>query len=439
MDGFSTKLLPAPPLAESVASENPAANNAPVYDGVGVVVRQSVGSGVTYFVSAAQTSVPALSSGPTWAQIDAGLGSASYEYLHLPTGIPAEVKNIAQSQVTSRDTPLQEVQALVNYFHNGTFLYTLDPPTVPPNVNPLMAFLTDHEGFCQQFAGAFAVMARELGIPVRVAVGFTAGHHLGTTGDTYAIDGYDAHVWPEVYMGPSIGWLSVDPTPGGPQVTENSVPSVLSKTQAIGGGSSTIPKGLKGGKNKITKPTAPKDQGTTAATLPPATAHHGAPLPAGAILGVVLVAVAVVGTVLFFRRSRRSVRPRSGGRLSGDPDSVVIRSWMRAADALGRAGFRRSQWTTPISHAHEIRDAVTGATAATGRRAEATAALGTATFGYIELAELAEVACYSPGHCSSRDAHHAEQEAWRIERALRSAGLFRRFPTQYNPLGPAPA
>jgi hypothetical protein len=437
LDHYSGRLLPAPPLAQSVGSDNGSISSATIYDGIGVSVDTPIGAGTSYSVTAAQVTVPPLSASPTLAQIDAGLGDAASEYLHLPKGIPAEVEAIAKAETAGAKTPLQEVQDLLNYFRGAAFIYTLTPPASPPNVNPLTAFLTDHQGFCQQFAAAFGVMARELGIPVRIAAGFTAGHQIGKT-DTYVIDGEDAHVWPEVYMGPSLGWLSVDPTPGGPQVTENPVPSVLSKTQAIGG-SSTIPKGLKGGKNKITTPTVPKDRGATAPTTPSATVRHGSPLPAGAIFGTVIAVLAVIGAVLFFRRSRRSVRPRSGGRLSGDPDSVVIRSWMRAADALGRAGFRRSQWTTPISHAHEIRDAVTGATSATGRRADATAALGTATFGYIELAEMAELACYSPGHCSSRDAHHAEQEAWRIERALRSAGLFRRFPSQFNPLGPAPA
>ena len=69
---------------------------------------------------------------------------------------------------------------------------------------------------------------------------------------------------------------------------------------------------------------------------------------------------------------------------------------------------------------------VDGATGS--KRPDSAAALGAATYGYTELAELAELACYCPGRCTSRDARHAEQEAWRIERALRSSGMFRRFP-----------
>jgi transglutaminase-like putative cysteine protease len=441
VDKYSGRLLPAPPLAQEVSSNDSNLESATIDDGLGVSIDSPVGPGDTYAITAALTTVPPASSNPTFASIDAGLGATASEYLHLPNGIPVQVVYDTRAAVAGAKTPLQDVQALVNYFRGGTFNYTLDPPAVPPNQNPLVFFLDNsREGYCQQFAAAFGVMARELHIPVRLAVGFTSGHLLGRTGDTYAIDGSDAHVWPEVYLGPSIGWLSVDPTPGGPEIADGTkVPSVLDARPLTGGGQ--FPTGPKkgGGKNRVTTPKPPKDQGATAPTTALALVKHGPPLPAGTIFGGVVAAVVVVGAVLLFRRSRRSARPRSGGRLSGDPDSVVIRSWMRAADALGRAGFRRSLWTTPAAHAHEIRDAVTGASAEAGRRADATAALGTATFGYIELAELAELACYSPGHCSSRDARHAEQEAWRIERALRSAGLFRRFPSQYRPSGPAPA
>ena len=64
------------------------------------------------------------------------------------------------------------------------------------------------------FIGAFALMARTLGMPSRVVVGFLPG---GYTGDT--VDGQrvaevttgQLHAWPEVYLD---GWVAVDPTFG---------------------------------------------------------------------------------------------------------------------------------------------------------------------------------------------------------------------------------
>ena len=82
------------------------------------------------------------------------------------------------------------------------------------SADPLTGFLFDtHAGFCQQFAGAFAVLARLDGLPTRVAVGFTTGG-LGRRG-VYRVRGADAHTWPEVYFGPTVGWVSFEPTPGG--------------------------------------------------------------------------------------------------------------------------------------------------------------------------------------------------------------------------------
>ena len=80
--------------------------------------------------------------------------------------------------------------------------------TICPNTNlrelaplgvPIPSFC-----FCEQFAGAYAVMARAIGLPTRVAVGFTTGEDAG--GGQYEVRDANAHAWPEVYF-TSLGWL----------------------------------------------------------------------------------------------------------------------------------------------------------------------------------------------------------------------------------------
>jgi hypothetical protein len=80
-----------------------------------------------------------------------------------------------------------------------------------PGIPPLVAFLTKtHSGYCQHFAGAMALMLRYLGIPARVAAGFTSGkYHDGT----WTVTDRDAHTWVEVWFR-GWGWLPFDPTPG---------------------------------------------------------------------------------------------------------------------------------------------------------------------------------------------------------------------------------
>ena len=93
---------------------------------------------------------------------------------------------------------------------SGGFGYDEHPPT-PVGQPPLVDFLERSKlGYCQQFAGTMALMLRYLGIPARVAVGFTSG----TWKDgTWTVTDHDAHAWVEAWFA-GHGWLTFDPTPG---------------------------------------------------------------------------------------------------------------------------------------------------------------------------------------------------------------------------------
>ena len=83
---------------------------------------------------------------------------------------------------------------------------------------PLVAFVdTDKRGYCQHYAGAMALMLRLLGVPARVAVGFTSGEY--DKGDKeWSVKDTNAHAWVEVWF-PEFGWIPFDPTPGRGQLT----------------------------------------------------------------------------------------------------------------------------------------------------------------------------------------------------------------------------
>ncbi len=91
----------------------------------------------------------------------------------------------------------------------GGFRYDERPPLgVEP---PLVHFVTSSRaGYCQYFAGAMAVMARFLGIPARVAVGFTSGVYED---GAWTVTDHNAHAWVEVWFA-GYGWVPFDPTPG---------------------------------------------------------------------------------------------------------------------------------------------------------------------------------------------------------------------------------
>jgi hypothetical protein len=103
--------------------------------------------------------------------------------------------------------------ALESWFRQtGGFTYTQQPPRTRPNLE-LVDFVTrTKQGYCQHFAGAMALMLRYLGVPARVAEGFTSGTYDSSTG-TWTVTDHDAHAWVEAWF-KGFGWLPFDPTPG---------------------------------------------------------------------------------------------------------------------------------------------------------------------------------------------------------------------------------
>jgi transglutaminase-like putative cysteine protease len=117
-------------------------------------------------------------------------------------------------RVADAATPYGAVVKLETWFRtNPQFVYEEKPPRWPAGVPPLVDFVTrTREGYCQQYAGAMALMLRYLGIPARVAAGFTSGS-FDAEQNTWTVTDRNAHTWVEVWFR-GYGWLPFDPTPG---------------------------------------------------------------------------------------------------------------------------------------------------------------------------------------------------------------------------------
>jgi transglutaminase-like putative cysteine protease len=133
-------------------------------------------------------------------------------FLEVPRLLPEVVRTIA-SQVAGRATnPYRKAMALEKYFTGPLFRYSTTTPP-PEKLNDLIHFLTvTRTGYCEQFAASMALMARILGIPARVAVGYTSGYRR--TDGTWEVRSSDAHAWPELYFD-GAGWVRFEPTPAG--------------------------------------------------------------------------------------------------------------------------------------------------------------------------------------------------------------------------------
>lgn len=102
--------------------------------------------------------------------------------------------------------------ALQTYLRDtSTFRYsTRVPPAVTDDA--VHDFLTDRTGYCVQFATAMVVMARSLGIPARLGVGFLPGRSNPAVTGEFVVTAQQSHAWPELYFD-GAGWVRFEPTP----------------------------------------------------------------------------------------------------------------------------------------------------------------------------------------------------------------------------------
>ena len=131
-------------------------------------------------------------------------------YLQLPPSLPDRVRGLAEVITADADNPFDMTVALEQYLRRN-IVYNLDPPTVPQGRDYVDFLLFEsQQDYCNGYASALAVMARSLGIPARVAVGYAQGDYEPEPG-VFRVRKEDAHSWPEVYF-PRYGWLEFEPT-----------------------------------------------------------------------------------------------------------------------------------------------------------------------------------------------------------------------------------
>ncbi|WP_129839321.1 DUF3488 and transglutaminase-like domain-containing protein [Streptomyces sp. RFCAC02] len=271
-------------------------------------------------------------------------------YTRVPDNLPSEVYAQALDITADADNDLERAVALQNWFtQEGGFRYDT---SVASGSGPeaIVSFLENREGFCVHFAFTMAAMARTLGIPAQVAVGFTPGTQLPS--GVYEVSAHNAHAWPELYF-EGVGWVRFEPTPG-----QGTSPSYARPEQEQPGQEETERP------EADTEPTAPADptpapepsetppgQCAAGSTLAecgdddrpntPESAAGGAGLPPAPLLwglGVLLVVLALAWPSLWRRRTSRR-------RLA--PDAGPLPAWEELQDAAWDIGIAPAGWETP--------------------------------------------------------------------------------------------
>jgi Transglutaminase-like superfamily/TgpA N-terminal domain len=130
----------------------------------------------------------------------------------------ASVWNLARRVTAEASSPYEAAVLLEAWFRGteGGFVYDESPPPAAGKA-PLVSFLETKRGYCQHYAGAMALMLRYVGVPARVAAGFTSGSYDEGKRE-WTVTDHNAHTWVEVYF-PEFGWIPFDPTPNRGQLT----------------------------------------------------------------------------------------------------------------------------------------------------------------------------------------------------------------------------
>ncbi len=250
----------------------------------------------------------------------------------------------------------------------------LSPTPVPP-------FLLNRQGYAEQSAAAFTLLARMQGLPARVAVGYLLSDPDAAAGGALvSVSTSDAHAWPEVFLNGE--WVAFEPT-------DRTVRSVRSLTP-----------------EQVDNTGRPQEAEQLPVVPPPAPTTVEVPAPppwrliAAGAAAVIVLALPVTAKLVRSRLRRR-----------GDPARRVLGAWRELRDRLRDRGAPLTRSTTP-------RDLWAGSTQRPGVAATWWDELD-------ELARLHDRALFAP---DGSDAE-AARRAWQlVPRLARGSGFGRRLP-----------
>ncbi|WP_206790320.1 transglutaminase domain-containing protein [Amycolatopsis sp. MtRt-6] len=297
--------------------------------------------------------------------------SAAPEYTALPGGLPPVLEALARQLTATETTPYGKLVAIEEHLRGLPYQLDAQPGH---SYAALTRLLTGSgEGYAEQHASAFAVLARAAGFPARVVVGYRLGD--SSTG-THTVTTRDAHAWAEVRFD-GYGWVAFEPT---------GTPAGSSEPPDDPAAAEKLPD-----PPAVTPLPAADRQNTP---VRPGSDRHGVLGYAALVTGVAMVVAVLVVTWILAMKARRRRRhrhaPGNAARVAG--------AWQEAVDRLTERGIPMPASLT----AEEVAD-------------RATRVLGAAADPLVRLAPLVTAAVYAPGEPDD----HAVEQAWQLESELR--------------------
>jgi hypothetical protein len=308
-----------------------------------VIIANDMRGGTTYTV---RSWIPTLS----YEELDlapANLDPRLNQFIQLPpTPQMDRVRAVARDILRDADaqdaSPFRQAVALQD--HLRTFEYDEDV-LLSHDIQDIEDFLTRvRSGYCEQFATSMAVMARLLGLPSRVAIGFA----IGTTGvepNEYDVTSRHAHAWVEIWM-TGFGWVAFEPTPRGDavQVPRYTAPASRPTTPTAEPTPTTDDTANPSPSESAADPERFDDPGAGGGSVSGVRRLVQVGVVAGILLGIVALAIPVASAV---RRAARYRRARTA------QDKVSAR-YLDFLDWCAAVGLERGPGETPHEHAQRL-------------------------------------------------------------------------------------
>ncbi|GGU36951.1 transglutaminase family protein [Streptomyces daghestanicus] len=272
------------------------------------------------------------------------------EYTALPDSLPPVVARTAREVTEGATDAYDQAVKLQDYFAlTGGFEYDTRVQAGSGS-RAIARFLEDKQGFCVHFSFAMAAMARSLGIPARVAVGFAPGSQQAD--GTVAVGLRDAHAWPELYF-EGVGWTRFEPTPNRGTIPPYTVPDAPG---------TTLPDAARPSREASEEPSATASASESCTAQEKKLDGCGSESPQAAIAPddggprwYASLAWALAGLVvlvlpfspLLWRARLRSVRLGAHGRSAADAAPRTLAAWRELTDTAWDFGIAPEESQTP--------------------------------------------------------------------------------------------
>ena len=303
-DGLALVPFPSTPITINVPVETDS-------DRTVVRLTERIDPGDTIAVSSGPiiTTADALATGIATRVIDDSVSSLT-EFAETLAGDGTVLDQLRQIQSTMRDD----------------WVLASNAPGAGLQRALLERFVRDTKrGTAEQFAAAYVLLARSLGVDARVATGFVGAR--SATGSALTLVSSDAAVWPEVGLLDG-RWIAFDPVP--PDEASDVAPPDEPAVQTPAAAQPPIAPAP-----ELTPDTADDDEAGNDASSTTASVYVRWGQKAGIALGTILVALAALAAIILLAKFQR----RRKRLASGTPAQRITGAWAVATDRLVDAGL----------------------------------------------------------------------------------------------------